>query len=636
MNLSSFSIKQRMNYLNILVTFAVGGASIFVYLVFNSISSEYNRIHHTTTASVIEALEIEKDMNYISRTSRDIILGGNYNKDIKKLQERTHAIESNFEKLASHDINAAARQDILTAKENTMTFLNSSMELMQSIDQYSLAQNRDKVYKTYKTTLTPYAEASRDAFSKVVDMAHKSLDESSSSMQTNISIYSYLVLFLGIGVAIAIFIFSTFVRLSITKALEVFTKSMKSSAEGKFVHIESNDAPHTELGMMGASMNMLILQVENFIKEINLSITNASKGDYSRLISDNGMQGEFVSAIANVRNSISIMKEQEDKKRQDALNSQISTLSISVTESLTVVQEDLKNNINKLKDVTSATKDTAQLSTDSSQKISDIVTELDNLTEQVGINNDSINNLTRQADEITSVIELITDIADQTNLLALNAAIEAARAGEHGRGFAVVADEVRKLAERTHKATGEISVSIKSLQQDMSDIQTSAEAMTDIVTNSAQEINGFDDTLQELKNNATNIVSSSYLMENSIFVVLAKIDHILYKSRAYTSIMQNESVLPHVDHHNCRLGKWYDDEGKRRFSGTPSFGRIEIPHKVVHENANKNLEYVTGSQDENFLDYSAQIIDNFTTMEKASAELFTLLDAIVVESEANA
>jgi len=107
-----------------------------------------------------------------------------------------------------------------------------------------------------------------------------------------------------------------------------------------------------------------------------------------------------------------------------------------------------------------------------------------------------IDTLSNEANAVKSVLEVISDIADQTNLLALNAAIEAARAGEHGRGFAVVADEVRKLAERTQKSLTEINTTINVIVQSIADVSGQMNAnsvevqeLADISTDVEQKIN---------------------------------------------------------------------------------------------------------------------------------------------------
>ncbi|WP_370522961.1 methyl-accepting chemotaxis protein [Helicobacter winghamensis] len=92
--------------------------------------------------------------------------------------------------------------------------------------------------------------------------------------------------------------------------------------------------------------------------------------------------------------------------------------------------------------------------------------------------NDKTTEVARQAEDIKNIVGVIKDIADQTNLLALNAAIEAARAGEHGRGFAVVADEVRKLAERTGKSLNEIEANVNVLVQGVNDMSESIKEQT--------------------------------------------------------------------------------------------------------------------------------------------------------------
>ena len=624
------SIEKKMNYFILMVTASVFSATIFVFVSFSKIEVDYEHLHKNSMEGELKTLEIEKNLNYVSRTTRDIILGGDYTKNISKLNDSIERIRSTFtslEKMMAYDDSLSMLKD---AKSSTMLFLDNSMAMMKSLTPDDILNSKTQIYTKYKTDLTPYANTSRAAFKKLVNFKKTELENDSVQLASEINFYKTLVLIAGILVGITVLILATMLRKSITDGIKSFTTLISYSAKGDLSHKCSQHDNSTELGIMGIELAQLLEHVKTLIHEINRTITDASQGLFTHQISHNGMDGEFVTAIQNVAKSIEFMKTQYAQGQRDIFNAKISTASIGVSESLSLIQDDLNGNIEDLKIITSATQSASELADDSSQSIQEIVSELNELSEQVNINNHSIIELTNQTNNITSVIELITDIADQTNLLALNAAIEAARAGEHGRGFAVVADEVRKLAERTHKATGEISVSIKSLQQDMNEIHTSSDAMKITVDGSTEKINSFEGTLGELSDNSRKIVNYSFGMENSIFVVLAKIDHILYKSRAYNSIVSLKKILPTVNHHECRLGKWYDGEGQTRFSHTPSYASIAAPHTIVHNNANKNLDYL---DQETILVHADEIIGNFEAMENASQELFDKMDTMLNESK---
>lgn len=576
---------------------------------FQSFTDKDQAIALATASMYAEGLQSEQ-------ATRNILLNPSDEKAAKNYVKALSNFEEAYQKIKKVPDNLDGTPDEIS---KVPSLWNECNDLKQKVQDLAKAGKRDEALKLLVKEETPKWRELREILLDLQAKTNARLRDQRLQVDSFIktaTIKSAAIFFL---IFILIVGLLTAFSLNMRFLMNDFIRRVREVAEGDIDLTRRIDARRKdEFGELALWFNKFVQRLHNIIERVTFDTVR----------------------VATASNALYANSHEVAVAAEAAVGTASSVATAS--EQMATTSNDIARNCQMAAESANRSRERAEFG---SSVVQESIEMMNSLAVQVKEAAKNVEELGARSDQIGSIVATIEEIADQTNLLALNAAIEAARAGEQGRGFAVVADEVRALAERTTRATREIGEMIKAIQKEtkgavatmekgvdevekgtekaarsgdalneileqtnsvtmqVNQIAAAAEQQTATTSEISSNIHYINDgvigkTSEMAQESATEANDLNKLAEDLQVVIkafhtygsdvlileIAKNDHKVFVNRIRAAVQGSIQLKVDdvKDHHQCRFGKWYDNEGQRLCGHLESFKAIDSIHAQVH------------------------------------------------------
>ena len=515
-------------------------SSTIAYVQLNKVDEKYS---FTLNDRVYKLLQVDAILNASSLQGayiRSYILEPN-DETITNLQNQENLIQEKSAELEKILTNPEMKKQIQSLKESQAQFEQSAQEILTTYNPEDLKPSIEMI----RTKVRPANEGIQQAVNAIADYQKAEVEKTNSEATKIAHTSSTLILVIAILSTILAILITLFITRLITVPVNKLATAAKSIADGDLSQEDVEIRTKDEIGNLGHSFNEMKRNLHSLINNVATNVEHTTAA---------------AEQLAASTDQITLSSEEVAKSIE--VTSESASQSATTGQESATAMDETAHGVQRIAEATqllnSKALDTQVIATEGEKTLQTAENQMTVIQQSSDETSKRIKQLSAQSAEIENIIKVITDITEQTNLLALNAAIEAARAGEHGKGFAVVADEVRKLAEESKASAQQIVELTTSIQLETKEVEkavsvtvNNVEEGVTFIQNAQASFDTIMKSIQEITAQIEDVSASTEEISASTEEVAASVSEMA--SAATNAAQQSEMIAASVEEQTATL-----------------------------------------------------------------------------------